>query len=453
VSVGASGEPAGGSGFFSLSISADGRFVAFLSVADNLAPGDTNGENDVFVRDRRSGTTERVASGVSPSISADGRFVAFTVFETAEHAVVFDRVAAATEVLTVYVNVGRTPLDSGQPAISADGEWLVFVAAGQVFERNRVTGAAALVSVSTSGGPARGRSSSPTISGDGRFVPFASDADNLVPGDTNSANDIFVWDRQTGKTELVSVTADGAPANNSSGSPSISGDGRFVAFTSNATNLVQGDPSGGIFLRDRQVGKTERLTESGGSPSISADGRLVAFVDHSGIIYVRDRQTGKTELVSVSTTIGASGNKPSYFPSISGDGRYVAFWSSASNLVPGGTRGGIYVRDRQTGQTERVGDGFPLAMSSDGRFVAFVSGADDLVPGDTNRVPVIFVRDRRTGKTELVSVSVDGAPANGYSYSPVISADGRFVAFTSAADNLVPGDTNGKLDVFVAERE
>jgi Tol biopolymer transport system component len=253
------------------------------------------------------------------------------------------------------------------------------------------------VSASTSGSPAEGDWLGPAISADGRFVAFVSW--------TGGRTGVFVRDRQAGTTEVVSVAADGAWANEHSDYPSISADGRFVAFVSFASNLVSGDTN-----NDRDI-------------------------------FVRDRQTGTTERVSVAAD-GAPANGGSGSPAISGDGRFVAFQSGATNLVPGSTHGGIYVRDRLTSTTERVSDGGSesVAISADGRFVAFASGQ-------------VLVRDRQLGTTERVSVSTGGEGANGGSRFPSISGDGRFVAFESWASDLVPGDTNGRRDVFVVERE
>src|SRR5438094_1790918 len=175
---------------------------------------------------------------------------------------------------------------------------------------------------------------------------------------------------------------------------------------------------------------------------------------------------GTTERVSVDSA-GNAANASSGAPAISADGRFVAFLSDATYLVPGDTNGepDVFVHDRQTGTTERVsvasdgtegnppagaGNGKP-AISAAGRFVAFDSSASNLVPGDTNRQDV-FVHDRLTGTTELVSMDSVGIQGNGWSYSPAISADGRFVAFDSSASNLVPGDTDRAGDVFVRDR-
>jgi Tol biopolymer transport system component len=326
---------------------------------------------------------------------------------------------------------------------------------------------------------------SSSISADGRYVAFQSYADNLVPGDTNEQPDIFVRDRQTGTTERVNVAADGTQANDYSYSSSISADGRYVAFLSRASNLVPGDTNEqpDIFVRDRQTGTTERVNVAAdgtqannysGELSISADGRYLAFASRASNlvsddtneqpdIFVRDRQTGTTERVSVAAD-GTQANKDSWEkPTISADGRYVAFSSRASNLIPDDTneQWDIFVRDRQTGTTERVSvaaDGtqanngsYSQSISADGRYVAFSSWANNLVPDDTNERPDIFVRDRQTGTTERVSVTSDGTQANSTSWYPSISADGSHVAFQSDANNLVPGDKNDLEDIFVRD--
>jgi Tol biopolymer transport system component len=338
------------------------------------------------------------------------------------------------------------------------------------------------VSVDSLGAEGNDWSTSPSISSDGRYVAFTSYALNLVPGDTNVEWDIFVHDYLTGVTERVSVDSFGAQGDDGSGWPSISADGRYVAFASDAPNLVPGDTnfSADIFVRDRQSGVTERVSVDslgvGGNgysfwPSISADGRYVAFgsgannlvpgdLNSRFDIFVHDRQTGVTERVS-----GTGGNESSYLPSLSGDGHYVAFYSHASNLVPGDTNGGadVFVHDRQTGVLERVsvdslgaeGNGWSTdpSISADGRYVVFDSKSSNLVPGDTNFAADIFVHDRQAGVTERVSVTSLGAEGSGNSASPSISAGGRYVAFTSWTNSLVPGDMNYKSDIFVHDRQ
>jgi Tol biopolymer transport system component len=311
---------------------------------------------------------------------------------------------------------------------------------------------------------------------------FASLADNLVIGDTNGFVDMFVRDRSNGTTQRISVSSTGAESNGSSYSPSISADGRYVAFWSLATNLVPGASVGQIFVRDLQSGTIEiaSLSSSGVQsdvgaemPSISADGRYVAFKSASsmlvagdtngvGDIFVRDRLNGTTERVSVDSN-GVEANNVSDRPAISADGRCVVFESDAHNLVPGAIQHQIYVHDRQTGTTEMAsmsssgeqGGSFSLwpAISGDGRYVAFSSSSSNLVPGDTNGCTDIFVRDRLTATTERVSLTTGGGQADHDCLEPSISADGRYVAFCAAATNLAPGDTNFKLDIYARDRK
>jgi Tol biopolymer transport system component len=389
-------------------LSADGRFVAFTSYAWNLVPGDTNGLVDVFVRDRSTGTTARVSVGphgaqangvgtLDTALSRNGRFVAFA--------------SQASNLVTGDTN---GTLDA--------------------FVRDRWTGTTTRVSVGPHGAQADGGASSdPALSARGRFVAFSSDASNLVPGDTNGTGDVFVRDRWTGTTRRVSVSSTGTQTDgHGSFAPALSGDGRFVAFSSDASNLVPADRNG------------------------TAD------------VFVRDRWTGTTRRVSVSSTGTQADGGASVAPALSGDGRFVAFVSNATNLVRGDTNRSIdvFVRDRWTGTTRRVsvsstaaqanGSGsFAPGVSANGRFVAFVSDASNLVTGDTNGITDEFVRDRWTGTTRRVSMSSTGAQANGSgsfgtnNVAPALSAKGRFVAFASDATNLVPGDTNASLDVFV----
>jgi len=374
------------------SISGDGRIVAFTSYASNLVPGDTNGQRDVFVRDRLTGSVERVSvdsSGLQgnsassrSSISADGRYVAFR--------------------------------SNGSSLVAGDTN-----GKSDIFVHDRQTGITERVSVDSSGVQTNGYSNYPSISADGRYVAFESDASNLVSGDTNGIWDIFIHDRQTGLTRRASVDSAGAESNDYSRNASISGDGRYVAFQSAASNLVVGDTNDAYdaFVHDCQTGLTSRVSINsdgteriygGNYPSISADGRYVAF-DADGsdnyAIWVHDRYTGLAECVSVGSS-GAAPNGSSRYPSISADGRYVAFRSGASNLV-----------------------------------------ADD-----NNSLSDVFVHDRRTGLIERVNVNSQGVEANDYvaNASVPISADGRYVSFSSRATNLVVGDTNGASDIFVA---
>ena len=342
------------------------------------------------------------------------------------------------------------------------------------------------VSVDAAGQQANGGSSCPAVSTDGRFVAFASGASNLVAGDTNHRLDVFVRDRVAHLTRRVSVGPGDQQANDHSFWPAISANGRFVAFTSTASNLVAGDTNHkrDVFVRDRVAQVTRRVSVGPGdqqanggttfAPAISADGRFVTFRsgasnlvagDTNGTVdvFVRDRVAQVTRRVSVGPG-GQQTNHNSSEPAISAHGRFVAFRSSASNLVAGDTnnRFDVFVRDRKAQVTRRVslgpgdqqanGGSFDPAISADGRFVAFRSGATNLVVGDTNGIPDVFVRDRKAQVTRRVSVGPAGRQANALSFEPAISADGRFVAFRSGATNLVAGDTNDTYDVFVRDR-
>lgn len=333
------------------------------------------------------------------------------------------------------------------------------------------------------------------ISGSGRYVTFTSDASNLVAGDTNGRSDVFVRDRATGTVTRVSVSSSGAQGNGDSNDPAMTPDGRFVAFVSDAPNLVPGDTNGlpDVFVHDLLTGTTDRvsLTSTGfqsgcclfssDGVAISADGRYVAFVswasdlvpgDTNGVgdVFIRDRAARTTTRVSVSST-GTQADAAVNNVAISADGRSVAFESIASNLVPNDTNAAydVFVRDLPTGTTTRVsvsssgaqtgsaaGGSYGPALSSDGRYVAFFSDATTLVPHDTNRAPDVFVHDRSTGATTRVNLSTSGAQANGATFEPpAISADGRYVTFSSSASNLGPLGLGGcagcQQEVFVRD--
>ncbi len=342
------------------------------------------------------------------------------------------------------------------------------------------------VNVSSAGDEAHDASAAPAVSADGRFIAFASTANNLVPADTNGVGDVFVRDRQTGETVRVSVAAGEVQANNTSGNPTISGDGRFIAFESWATNLVPSDTNSvtDVFVHDRVTGETTRVSvasngaegnHSSGAPSISADGQVVAFVSWSTTlvpgdttafrdVFVHDRATGETTLASVGTA-GAEADDWSDAPSISADGQHVAFVSAASNLVPGDSNAAtdVFVRNRAAGTTVRVSvssGGAQAesgaaherpAISADGRWVAFQSAARTLVGEDSNEASDIFLHDCLTVSTTRVSVGSGGLEGNGSSWEPALSADGRLVVFQSAATNLMT-DTNGLNDIFLHDR-
>ncbi len=346
------------------------------------------------------------------------------------------------------------------------------------------------VSLADNESQANGFSDWPTMSEDSRYIGFNSYASNLVPGDTNGFSDSFVRDRQTGTTWRVSVSTGGVQGNNHAYDTVLSANGRYATFLSLASNLVpQIDASEtyDVFVRDLQTGTTTAVSVGtnnrlGSSDkhsyhqTISADGRYIAFnssmtnlisgdTNSKYDIFVRDMQTGLIKRVSVGPN-GVQSNGHSYYTGMSQDGRFIAFHSSASNLVPNDTNGrdDIFVHDVQTGQTTRVsvtsggaqsqgGDSWYPALSADGRFVVFRSAATNLVPGDVNQSWDIFVHDRQTGTTSLVSASSGGVIADHDSLKPSISGNGRFVVFNSYATNLVPGDTNAQGDIFVRDTQ
>ena len=404
--------------------------------------------------------------------------------------------AGLTERVSIATDGTEGNSFSMTPHLSCDGRYVAFHSSasnlvsggsnGDVFLRDRRTSITTRVSVATDGtqgdGPS-GHDGVLCISATGRFVAFASWATNLVAGDTNGVPDIFLRDRQRGETTRVSVASDGTQGIDTSwGEPSVSADGRYVAFDSGASNLVGGDTNGlpDVLLRDCSRGETTRVSVASdgtqgnglsGLPSISADGRYVAFWSSasnlvsgdnngSGDVFLHDCLTGETTLVSVASD-GTQGNGGSLRLALSADGRYVAFQSGASNLVSGDINGtvDVFVHDCQTGQTvlaSVASDGTPAngasfapSISADGRYVAFESPATNLVSGDNNGTWDVFLHDCLTGETTLVSVASDGTQGNYYSGEASLSADGRYVAFESVATNLVPGDTNGILDVFV----
>ena len=330
-----------------------------------------------------------------------------------------------------------------------------------------------------------GGSFSPAISADGRFVAFTSIASDLVADDTNNAYDVFIYDHLTAQTTLVSGTSAGIPGDDDSTNPVISADGRYIAFVSDATNLVANDTNGqlDVFVYDQQTSQTIRVSVASNGvqgnafssfATISADGQHIAFVSAADNlvrddtnqlwdIFVYHQGTRTTERVSISADAQQSDNNSAY-PSISADGRYVVFASFATNLVPQQTNDviQIFVRDRELGTTEIVSSGVDGAVgdndstettiSADGRFIAFRSVATNLVSNDSNGHQDIFVHDQETGQTELVSVSSTSVQSDRPSVFFDLSSDGRFVVFTSEATNLVPEDTNGAENVFLHDR-
>jgi Tol biopolymer transport system component len=400
-------------------LSGDGRIVAFNSWASDLVPGDTNGTGDAFVRDRLTGVTQRVdvaSDGTQPApppnqsfgpsflsgLSADGQVVAF---------------------------------QTDMPLVPEDTNRIT-----DVYVRDLRAGTTSRVSVGSGGTQGDRLSGGGSLSADGRRVVFFSAARNLVPGDRNRLADVFVHDRRTGRTRLVSVARGGrSPGDNATLLASISGDGRTVAFVSSAANLVKGDTNGvaDVFVRDLRRGRTTRVDVSSGEAQAAAP----------DVVRPRNSDVGET-------------------PVLSADGRYVAFASGAPNLVKADRNRDwdVFLRDRVRGTTTRTsvsrtgGDARhrPVAgepdgrapssspsISADGRFVAFHSDAFNLTRRDPSPWTDVFIRDRRTRTTTRVPSAGEAVQA------PALSADGRWIAFDSGADDLLPGDANSASDVFV----
>ncbi len=383
-------------------------------------------------------------------------------------------------------------------SLSGNGRYVVFTSdapnlvandtnSRDVFVYDRQNGTIELVSVASDGTQANGPAQFPTISDNGRFVVYESHADNLVPGDTNEAADVFCYDRENGTTFRVSLRSDGTQANGASFRPSTSSDGRYVAFTSLADNLVEGDANeeGDVFVRDLQTGTTERISVStegvegnhvsggvGAGPGrISGDGRYVVFGSFASTltpddtnlrddVFLRDRTLGTTVRVSVSSD-GVEGDGHNLYGDASEDGRYVVFHSIATNLVDDDTNGesDIFLRDIVAGTTTRISVGLADAeanagssfvrISADGNVVTYQSLASNLVADDTNALIDIFIQDLAMGTLTRVSVADDGSQSDGTSSFVAISDDGRVMAYQSLAANLVPGDANEASDVFV----
>ena len=335
------------------------------------------------------------------------------------------------------------------------------------------------------GAEANGRSQFPSISANGRFVAFESEANNLVSNDFNATSDIFVVDLLTHNTEVMSVDGKGAVGSGPSHYPSISGDGRYVAFYSYAI-LTSNDQNHNvdIYVRDRVAGTTTLVTATfDGSPStgyseayypkISVDGRFIAYhssatdlvpgdVNNNSDAFVYDVQRGINQIVSV-TSSGEQGSGFSASASISADGRFISFSSNAANLVPEGVSHSatmfpqVLVKDRMTGAMNlgsitldgSVGDfsAGTSSLSGDGRYVAFYSRSTHLVPNDLNWKRDVFIFDFLTHT--MKRITPDGVEPNGYSYAPSFSQDGKRVAFWSKASNFADDDHNGAIDVFL----
>ncbi len=505
------------------SISSDGRRVAFSSWGESIVNDDTNGRTDVFVRDLAAVTTirisvdvdgtQRVAESRLGAMSADGRTVAFWSdgefvegdVNREEDLYLRDIESQSTELVSerepgVAASVsGQGPSQTTRFSVSIDGRFVAFQSsaanltqheedydyASSVYLHDTSNASTQPVSVDVTG-MRRVHGYDPSISGDGRYVAFVSVSNELVlEGSVPHPHpQVYVRDMLASTTERISVNAGGASGNNGSGYPVLSADGRYLAFYSSATNLIDAEDAWGVFVRDRVAGTIERLTTEtyddsyyqfgpdDAKPAISADGRYVAFRSYSSTlvgddtngvsdVFLHDRSTGSTSRVSVGSG-GTQSDCDSSDPSMRLDGRYVVFLSCAGNLVPGVPAGGphAYLHDVVTGTTVLVSkndQGDPgntqsndPVISAYGRYIAFSSYATNLVDPDVSDFPDVHVHDRLTGTTRLVSVAADGSQSTGYNVSPAISGDGGRVVFSTEAA-LVDGDTNRTSDVFLHE--
>jgi Tol biopolymer transport system component len=391
----------GRSGMHGLDLSARGDRLVFESDAGDLVPGDRNRQPDVFLHDTETGAIRRLSEGPDGT-DADG--------------------------------------PSRDPHLSADGTWVAYTtharnllpgkstALGDIVLHDIAGGHAALISRGADGSEGTGTSSLPDLSDDGSFIVYQSWSDNLVSGDTNAACDIFLFDRTTGTTTRMSMTPAGGEADGNSTHPAISGDGRFISFSSDATNLVFDDTNGvaDLFVVNRETGTIERVNLGPDDCQADAFGGL--------------------------------------FPEsvLSQDGRFVAYVSLASNLVEIATPSlveQIYLRDRKRGTTRRVsisstGEAaddrcFCPTITADGRLIGFQSLARNLLGNDRDTVADAYVFDRRTRAVRVISSAQNTSGARGDCQRIVISPEGCTVAFSSRASDLVQGDENDASDVFL----
>lgn len=382
-------------------ISADGRYVAFVSAADNLVADDDNNVVDVFVYDRVLDVIERVSVGaggveanersVRPSISADGRYV------------VFESLA--------------TNLDG---VVNENNNWDVFV-------HDRLTGVTEQISVASGGViGGEGASGEASISADGRYVAFMSNSSNLVAGDGNHVADVFLRDRVNNTTIRVSRDTGGQDANGASGQAYITGNGQWIVFSSVATDLVADDDNG------------------------------------LGDVFRYEVATGQIVRVSLNA-LGHEANGASNNPTISEDGRYAAFESFATNFAAGDADGitDVFVKDMVGGGVERIsrnlsgvegnGHSSDAQISADGAVVVFHSFASDLVASDTNNAPDVFAFKRATQEMIRVSTDAAGNQSFGFAVNAAVSGNGNVVVFESDGMDLVSGDANNRADIFAAQ--
>jgi Tol biopolymer transport system component len=483
-------------------ITNDGRYVLMISSATNLVAGDTNGVDDVFLKDLATGAvvrlstddagTEANAASARCQLTSDGRYV---LFESAANNLIADDTNGQTDVFrkdlisgatmrliadvssgcgtSGFYLYGNTPFPE-YVAFSADANGIVSDDLNDdcdLFTRNVADGAVSLVSRCdpTVPGPIAAGLSTATrfsTSGDGRYVVFSSSSDNIVPGDTNGASDVFLKDMLTGTITRISTDRVGTQANGASTDPMLSAYGPYVLFGSTASNLVAGDTNGiaDVFVKDLNTGTVTRVSTNTPTPdgpfsaftpcAISPDGRYVAYTSCAVRYYqyspietytlcVKDLGTGTITSLNHWGEQGYSITPPVFQAAFSNEGRYVAYsyTSSAGSWA--------YIPDLSTGDTLTLAGLATVAINGDAHCLVFTA-TSSIDEGDTNEASDVFVSVFGQG-VKRVSTTSEGGLANGDSYNPVISSDGRYVVFTSSASNLVSGDINGQDDVFVKD--
>ncbi len=506
VTVSTNGRPADGESEGAI-MTPDGRFIAFISKASNLVPNDTNGVADVFVRDLLAATTTVASVQIpfaaavlipgSPEISDDGRYVAFAVYKTGgtpfpyevcvrDLAAETTLVASSGAAAALLSAMGSTPPFSFGHALSANGNYVALAVnpsnkttTGLILRYSIASGLTDIVHTNAlTLAWLRGDSREADMTPDGRFIAFLARTNSYG---TNTGS-VRVWDAQNGTSVLASVDPGNKPAIGDFGRPALDPTGRFVVFTSTAANLTTNAllPGSHLYLRDLLLGTTELLDADAGGlglgvapftfPRLSQDGQYVSFqgVDPEAPkqslanwqVLLRNRALGQTELVSArhsnmpsATGIGSSHSSPA----VSQDGRYVAFASLSPDLAPNDTNGNwdVFLRDIREGITVLLskstnavaasGMSYEPCISADGRFIAFTSTAADIAPGDTNKFRDVFVHDRQTQTTVLASRKANGFSGNNASSAPRVNAAGTALAFLSKATDLAsvtPGTTN-----------
>jgi len=410
--------------------------------------------------------------------------------------------AQRLDLVSDYPDGTQTNDQSREPSISEDGRFVCFESRDSlvpadtnhfwdIYVKDMVTGEVKLCSQSTDGVVGNSFSTMAQVSGDGSIVCYMSTATNLVPNDTNNQWDYFVHDLTTRETTRISVSSTGEQANGGADCgcrvykyPTVSYDGNLIAFQTNASNLAPNDNNElfDIYQRNRAAGTTVRVSvamgngDTNGSSFVrngSPDGRFIVYYstadnivpnDTNNVrdIFIRDMVAGTTERCSIRTD-GGQTNDISEAPDVSADGRYVAFASLASNLVPNDLNGvwDVFLRDRVLGTTERIsvrtdgveGNGYSRhpSISDDGRWITFHSLATNFLRGDLNNWRDTFLHDMITGETTYVSAGPDGI-GDKPSLDALISGNGQWIVFDSVASNLVPNDLNDNRDIIRAER-